>query len=170
MYSFLLASTISFITSIYSLSITDINGTTIPFSAYQGKKIMLVNIATGSERANQLAGLQQLHQQFHDSLVIIAFPSNSFGHEQRSNNEIKQFCQSTYNTGFIIAQKNNVAGNGLQTIYGWLANATQNGASAIEVINDFQKILIDKYGDIIGVYAPTVNPTDATIQNAILNN
>ena len=92
MNNFLLGISAFFITSIYSLSITDVNGNTISLSAFQGKKIMLVNIATGSDKVAQLAGLQQLHQQYHDSLIIIAFPSASFGHETRSNSEIKQFC------------------------------------------------------------------------------
>jgi glutathione peroxidase len=157
-------------TSIYTHSITDVNGNTISLSAYQGKKMLLVNIATGSERVSQLAELQQLHQLHHDSLVIIAFPSNSFGQEQRSNSEIKTFCQANYNTGFIIAAKNSVAGSGLQPVYTWLASAAQNGADDISIVNDFQKILLDKYGDVVGVFAPTVSPTSSSIQNAIAAN
>ncbi len=157
-------------TSIYSFSITNTEGTTIPLSQYEGKKIMLVNIATGSERVSQLSGLQQLHQQYGDSLVIIAFPSNSFGHEARSNADIKQFCQANYNAGFIIAAKDVVTGPTAQPVYSWLGNATANGATAISLANDFQKILLDKYGDIIGVYAPTVSPTDNSIINAITGN
>ena len=170
MHTILIAMSMIFQTSIYTHSITDVNGTSIPLSNFQGKKILLVNIATGSERVNQLAGLQQLHQQYHDSLVIIAFPSNSFGHEALSNAEIKTFCLSNYTTGFIIAQKNAVTGSSLQSVYSWLGNANDNGASAITVVNDFQKILLDKYGDIIAIYAPTVSPTDAALQTAITSN
>ena len=156
--------------SIYTHSVTDVNGVQKSLSSFSGKKIMLVNIATGSNRVNQLAGLQQLHNLYHDSLIIIAFPSNSFGKESRSNGQIKQFCQNNYNAAFIIAQKKSVTSNDIQPIYSWLGNANQNGFSSINIISDFEKILIDKYGDIIAVFGPTVQPTDASIINAITNN
>src|SRR5689334_4918083 len=97
-------------TSIYSVHFNNIDGNDQSFSSYEGKKILIVNIATGSQRVNQLAGLQQLHNQYHDSLVIVAFPSNSFGHESRSNSEIKSFCQSNYSVAFTLAEKGSVTG------------------------------------------------------------
>lgn len=167
MLNILIAFSVSLLSSIYNVSINDTDGHTISLSEYRGKKILLVNIATGSERVSQLASLQQLQQQYHDSLVIIAFPSNSFGNEPRSNAEIKTFCQSTYNCSFIIAAKNSVTGGSAQPVYSWLSNAAANGASSISIAGDFQKILIDKEGDIIGIFAPAVNLTDASFVQAI---
>ena len=91
--------------SIYSITISNGPGTNIPLSNYQGKLILIVNIATGSDKVAQLGGLQQLKQQYGDSLVIIGFPSNSFGHESRNNAEIKQFCESNYGVSFLLAAK-----------------------------------------------------------------
>jgi len=95
----------AYLTSIYSFQITDINNNTINFNDFQGKKLLLVNIATGSTRVSQLSQLEQLNQKYGDSLVIIAFPSNSFGHESRTNSEIKQFCQSQYGITFRLIGK-----------------------------------------------------------------
>jgi glutathione peroxidase len=156
-------------TSIYTLQFTDVDGNQVSMSNYQNKKILLVNIATGSPRVSQLAGLQQLHQTYGDSLVIIAFPSNSFANETRSNAEIKQFCQSNYGVTFKIAAKNPVAGAGIQSIYNWLAQASENGVMDGTVGRDFQKFLISKEGTLIGVFAPSVVPTDPQILNAITN-
>ncbi len=75
------------ITSIYSFDVQTINKGTIHLSDYTNKKILLVNIATGSEYANQLQSLEQLYQTYKDSLVVIAFPSNSFGNENHSDSE-----------------------------------------------------------------------------------
>lgn len=157
-------------TSIYTLQFQDTDGNTVSMSQYQNKKILLVNIATNGTRVNQLAGLQQLHQQYGDSVVIIAFPSNSFGHEPRTNTEIKQFCQSNYGVTFKIAAKNPVAGTGIQSIYFWLAHTSENGVMNGTVGGDFQKFLIDKNGSLIGVFAPSVTPTDSLIVDALTGN
>lgn len=157
-------------TSIYTLSYTDIDGTSQSFGASQGKKILLVNIATNSEYAGQLTGLQQLYELHHDSLEIIAFPSNNFGNETRTNAEIKQFCQTNYSTTFKLAAKGNVTGAGMLPIYNWLAQVSENGVMNGNVVGDFQKFLIDKNGQLIGVFAPEITPMDTTITNSITEN
>lgn len=170
MHTILLALGFLLQTSIYTLSITDTNGNTHALSQHQGKKMMLVNIATGSDKVGQLAELQQLQQQFGDSLVIIAFPSNGFGNEPKSDAEIRQFCQNVYNISFVIAAKNPVTGPGAQPVYSWLASASQNGGTSITINGDFQKILIDSAGDIVGVFAPAVSPLHASVIHTITAN
>lgn len=157
-------------TSIYSLSFTDTDGSTVNMSSFQNKKILIVNIATNSPRVGQLTGLQQLKQQYGDSLVIIAFPSNSFGNETRSDAEIKQYCQQNYNVNFFIASKNSVSGPYVQPVYNWLKHTEENGVMDVEIMSDFQKILINNDGNIIGVFAPGVSPTDTSIVSAITIN
>ncbi|MEI9811071.1 MAG: glutathione peroxidase [Bacteroidota bacterium] len=156
-------------TSIYDLQFTGIDGNTISVNQYAGKKILLVNIATGSSRVNQLAGLQQLQQQYGDSVVVIAFPSNSFSREARSNAEIKQFCEANYGVTFLLAAKNPIAGPEIQSMYHWLTNRSENGETDEPVKGDFQKFLVSKNGELIGVFAPSVDPMSTEIRNAIEN-
>jgi glutathione peroxidase len=154
-------------TSIYTLSFAGADGASHSFSGFEGKKILVVNIATNSSRVGQLAGLQQLQQQYGDSLVIIAFPSNSFGSETRTSAEVKQFCQSNYNAGFLIASTTPVTGAGAHPVFNWLSSAIENGAANTAIIGDFQKFLIDKEGNLVGIYSPSISPTDPKIINAI---
>jgi glutathione peroxidase len=170
MYKLLIGLVALYITNIYSLQYTDIDGNQINMSNYQNKKILLVNIATGSEKVSQLAGLQQLYQLYGDSVVIIGFPSNSFAKEPRSNAEIKQFCQANYGVTFKLAAKNSVSGAGVQTIYNWINHVSENGLIDIPINRDFQKVLIGKDGSIQGVFSSSVNPMDSSIQNALLGN
>ena len=156
MYKLLFLATAAYLTSIYSYQITDIDNNTINLSDYQGKKILLVNIATGSPLVSQLGELQQLSQQYGDSVVIIAFPSNNFGHETRSNSEIKQFCQSQYGTTFRLAAKGAVRGSDIQPLYNWLARQSENGILSNDVVEDFQKFLVDRNGLLIGIFSSTV--------------
>lgn len=157
-----------FTTSIYNFSVSDTQGGTINFNNYQHKRLLLVNIATGnSARVSQLAGLQQLQQQFADSLVVIGFPSNSFGNESRSNAEIQQFCQTNYNTSFLLAAKGSVDSTGIQPIYNWLTKKNENGMLDSRVRGDFQKYLIDQDGNLVAVFSGSVLPTDNQITSAI---
>ncbi len=156
--------------SIYSISVNDIDGTVINLSVYEGKKILIVNTATQSRHVGQLAMLEQLHQLYGDSLVIIAIPSNSFGKEPLDNNAIKSFVQSQFNIHFILAAKSNVIGTEKPAIYNWLTEQSQNGTMNNTMYGDFQKFLIDKDGKLMGVFAPIISPMDISIQQAITGN
>jgi glutathione peroxidase len=151
----------------HSLSFQDTDGNTVNMSSFQSKKVLIVNIATGSDKVTQLAQLQQLQQQYADSLVVIVFPSNSYGHENRSNAEIKQFCQANYNASFIIAAKTAVTGNNIHPVFDWLAKKTSNGEMDAPAGNDFVKFLITKDGMLIGVFSSKVSPMDSEIKEAI---
>jgi glutathione peroxidase len=167
MTTILIQTITAFLINFYSLSFVDVNGTTINMSSYQGKKIMIANIATGSNKVNQLIGLQQLKQQYGDSLVVILFPSNSFGKESRTDAQIKQFVQSNVGNNFVIASKSNVTGSSANAIFSWLASKVKNGDADAVTGGDFEKFLINKSGSLIGVYSPKVSPTDASITTTI---
>lgn len=166
MFLYFLA-TIIINTSIYSLQFTDLQGQTHSMNAFAGKKIVLVNIGSTSSYVGQLAALQQLHQRVGDSIIIIAFPSNSFGNEPKSNAEIAAFCQSQYNTSFLIAQKNPISGPSIQPIYQWLTSISENGVVNDPVRGDFQKFLINESGMLIGIYSPVVDPLSAQLLSAL---
>jgi len=156
-----------FTSSIYDLQYNNIDGLAQSMDQYRGKKILIVNIATESSRVHQLAGLQQLHERYGDSLVIIGFPSNSFSHEPRDNEGIKQFCQSQYGTTFLLAEKNSVTQSGMQSIYAWLTTINENGVMGSPVGADFQKFLINESGQLIGVFSPKVDPLSPELTSAI---
>lgn len=155
------------LSSFYSLQIQTSAGDTVSMNNLQGKKVLLVNIATGSDKVGQLAELQQLQQRYADSLVVIAFPSNSFGKEAKSDTEIKAFCETNYNTSFIIAAKAPVTGPTAQPVYDWLAKASENGVMNLPVGNDFQKILIGGNGTIQGIFSSKISPLHTNIIQAI---
>lgn len=159
-----------FITSFYSLSFQDINGTTIEMSSFQGKKVLISNIATGSPKAGQLAAMQHLQQQYGDSLVVIVFPSNSFGNEPKTNAQIKQYCDTSLHNTFIIAAKSNVSGAGSHLVFSWLASQSQNGQMNAVAQADFTKFLVGNDGKLIGIFSSKVSPTDPDIVNGIVNN
>ncbi|MET0465657.1 MAG: hypothetical protein ABW007_21020, partial [Chitinophagaceae bacterium] len=95
-------------------------------------------------------------------------PSLSLSTEQHTAKEIDSICRGQFGVGYLITQPVHVADTAAHPLYKWLADGQANGAGTIQVKKDFQKILFDKDGEIMGVYAPGVDPLDSTIHKAIL--
>jgi len=152
---------------IYSLSFADSQGNLVRLDSFKGKKILLVNTAIGSSRASQFAGLEQLYQQFKDSLVIIAFPSNDFGHESGADSVIRQAVSSRFGIHYILAGKAAVSGARQHAVFQWLTDSTLNGRASNPVGNDFFKFLIDGSGNWMGVFSDQVDPLSSELINAI---
>ena len=159
------------VVSFYSLSVPSIaHDQTIQFNAFQNKKVLLVNTATASPSAGQLQQLQQLYMQHKDSMVVIAFPSNSFGNEPRNNNRLRKYMRDTLGLTFLIAEKGPVKGENANAIFEWLRRKIQNEVSNVKTKTDFQKFLIDKHGQLVGIFDSSVSPLSTNMQNAIHNN
>jgi glutathione peroxidase len=162
-----------FTVSIYTHQYTSVRGGEVPLSQYQGKKILLVNIATESPKAaTQIPQMEQLYQLYKDSLVVVGFPSNDFGNEPRTDNDIKLLMQNTYHAEFPVAILSSVKDSTGTThsLYKWLQHKNQNGIMDVKISKDFQKILIDRDGNIIAFFSSTVEPMSSAVQNAITNN
>lgn len=159
-----------FTVSIYSFGVQTIDGDTISLNSFKGKKILIVNTASGSDYAGQYGSLEQLRRRYADSLVILAIPCNDFGHEPGSDSSIRRAINATYSIGYILGAKLSVTGSNSAPLYQWLANETQNGSISSPVNGDFFKYLIDENGNIRGVFAGPVDPMDSVVQNAIRTN
>lgn len=155
--------------SIYTLSPQSVSGGTINFNQYQGKCMLITNVATGSVYAPQLAQLQQLYQQQNGNLVVIAFPSNSFGNEPRSNAQLASFLDSAYGVTFPVAAKCNVADSSapIDPVFQWLTTKSQNGVMSSRVEGDFQKYLINKQGQLVGIFDSATSPLGAAMNQAL---
>lgn len=156
-------------TSIYTFEVPAANGGVINFSNYQGKRILIVNTATASTLISQLSALQQLQDTHGSSLVVVAFPSNSFGSEPLSDTAIQSLLTGTYGITFPIAAKVNVTDStgAIAPIYSWLFNRDQNGVMKIKVRGNFNKYLINKQGVLVGYFDSTITPLSQTMQNAL---
>jgi glutathione peroxidase len=169
MYNFFFSIlTLFYFSDIYSFSVPATSGgTAINFSDFRGKKILIVNTSSNSLFTPQYGRLEQLYQQYKDSLVIVAIPSNDFNHEPGSDQDILSFVQSNYSIHYLLAGKTSVSGAGQSDLYKWLTTGSQNGAMSSTVQYDFQKYLVGSDGHLIGYFTGAMDPMDSTIQNAI---
>ena len=154
--------------SIYSLNIKTLDGDTISLGQYKGKKILLVNIATHSPYAGiQLSELEKFYQNHKDSIVVIGFPSNSFGNEPSTNQELQATLKETYHCSFPIVEKADVTGSNAHAVYQWLQSAKQNGITDAAIKDDFQKFLIGKDGTLAGLFSSKTSVLGKTVETAI---
>jgi glutathione peroxidase len=137
-----------------NFKIKDIKGNEIDFNQYQGKVVLLVNVASKCGLTPQYAQLEELYQKYKDKgLEIIGFPCNQFGgQEPGTPEEIVQFCESKYNVSFTLTEKINVKGSDAHPLFNYLASQTSDPTTCMSW--NFVKFLINKDGTFEGRYAP----------------
>ena len=130
-------------TTIYDFKVPALLGGTIDFSAFKGKKIMIVNTASKCGNTPQYAELEKLYEQYKDKLVIIGFPANNFGEQEPgTNEEIGEFCKKNYGVSFPMAAKVSVRGNDIDPLFKWLVQ--QSGEIAKKHLQQLLKIMHGK--------------------------
>lgn len=152
--------------SIYetNLSMKDIDGNSIDFNSFKGKKLLIVNVASKCGYTPQYEDLQALYETHKDNLVIIGVPCNQFGgQEPGSAMQIKSFCQQNYGVQFLITEKVDVKGANQHPLYTWLTSKAQNGKLDSEVKWNFQKYLLSEEGELIDMFPSRVKPTGEEI-------
>ena len=155
--------------SLYDFKAELINGDTLDFSVFKGKKVMIVNTASACGLTPQYKGLESIYQEYKDlGFEIVAFPANNFAQQESgSNEEIQTFCSNNYQISFTLMSKIDVKGEDMHPIYKWLTTKELNGKMSSSVKWNFQKYLIDKNGHLNTYYYPYTSPTSQKIRNWI---
>ena len=150
--------------SVHEFTLNSIDGKHAPLSAYQGKVVLIVNVASRCGFTPQYAGLEALYEKYKDrGFTILGFPANNFGgQEPGTNEEIKTFCSSKYNVTFPMYSKISVKGEDKAPLYEFLTAATGS-----EIQWNFTKFLVDKNGKVVARFEPKVTPESPEVAGAI---
>lgn len=151
--------------SMYTIKTTTLEGAPVDLSQYQGKVVLVVNVASRCGFTGQYAGLQKLYDTYKDKgFVVLGIPSNDFGgQEPGSEKEIKEFCTTKYAVTFpMLSKEQTKAGSGQSEIYEFLG--TRMGKLPGW---NFSKYLVNKEGQPVAFYASTVAPDDKALAKAI---
>jgi glutathione peroxidase len=149
--------------SIHAFSVPSIEGSTLDFSAFKGKKLLVVNVASACGYTPQYQQLQELYDNFSDKLVIVGVPCNDFGGQEPEDEAgIQQFCSVRYGVTFPLTTKVEILQN-THPIYQFLTNKTENGVEDSVVKWNFQKYLLDTEGVLERVLGSSVSPFDDVI-------
>ncbi len=150
--------------TIHSFKVKSIEGGTIDFSKFKGKKILVVNTASKCGYTPQYELLQKVSEEYKDKLVIVGFPANNFGgQEPGADSEIQEFCKARFGVKFPLASKVSVKGDDMAPIYKWLTSKSQNGVIDAEVGWNFGKFLLDENGKMVAYFPSKVKPDSEEI-------
>lgn len=133
--------------------------------AYQGKVLLVVNVASQCGLTPQYKGLQALYEKYKDQgLCVLAFPCNQFGaQEPGTPTEIREFCTSKYSVTFDLFEKIEVNGPGACELYKHLTGLAAQPKGAGTVSWNFEKFLVGRDGNVVARYAPRTKPDDAAL-------
>lgn len=154
--------------SIYDFSVKGIDGNTINFSQYKGKKILIVNTASKCGYTPQYDGLQKLYDTHKDKLVVIGFPSDNFNGQEFDNDEaISDFCKKNYGVTFPLTTRVDVKGDKINPVFKYLCNKSENGVLDATVSWNFNKFVIDENGKLIAHFDSKVKPDSPELLNLL---
>ena len=146
--------------TIYDFTMKDAKGENVSLADYKNKVLLVVNTATGCGFTPQYEGLQDLYDKYNSQgLEILDFPCNQFGHQAPgTEDEIVTFCQSRYGVTFKQFAKIEVNGKNESPLYTYLKKE-KGGVMGSRIKWNFTKFLVDKKGNVVARFAPTVTPS-----------
>ncbi|MFF5079442.1 glutathione peroxidase [Actinoplanes sp. NPDC000266] len=156
-------------TAVQDIPLRTIDGETTSLAAYDGQVLLVVNVASKCGLTPQYDGLEKLHERFRDSgFSVLGFPANDFmGQEPGTDEEIAEFCRSTFDVQFPMFSKISVKGEEQHPLYAALTAARQHEDGSADVQWNFEKFLISRTGEVVGRFSPRVTPDDETLVEAI---
>src|SRR5258708_7666017 len=155
--------------NVFDYTLNTIDGQPAPLSAYKGKVVMLVNVASRCGFTPQYTALESIYEKYKErGFVIIGIPANNFGaQEPGTNQEIKTFCQSKYSVTFPMMSKVSVKGNDKTPLYQYLTDKSVNPKTGGDIQWNFTKFPVGPDGQIITRFEPAVTPHSPEVIAAI---
>ena len=175
-------------TSIYNIPVKTIQGDDVTLNQFEGKVLLIVNVASKCGLTPQYEGLEKLYKtKNNEGLEILGFPANNFlEQEPGSDKEIQEFCSLNYQIDFPLFSKISVAGDDIHPLYQtlthtiperigegpWWDDLVNYGLipnNPPEVLWNFEKFLVNKKGEVVARFAPDIKADDTRIIDAINN-
>lgn len=152
--------------TIYQFEMTSIDGKPVSLKDYEGKVVLIVNVASKCGLTPQYEDLESLYRQYQDQgLVVLGFPANNFlGQEPGSDEQIQSFCTSNYGVEFPMFSKISVKGKDKHPLYQFLTTQEKNGVYDGEIKWNFHKFLIGRDGKVIR----SIDPRTRVVEPEVL--
>lgn len=140
----------------------DIHGVQHSLSEYQGRVLLIVNVASRCGFTPQYAGLEALWRQYREQgLVVLGFPCNQFGSQEPDDEAaIGAFCSSTYDVTFPLFAKVKVNGDSAHPLWQHLKKSAPGVLGSEAIKWNFTKFLVDDKGQVVERYASTTRPAE----------
>jgi glutathione peroxidase len=157
-----------FMADLRDIELTLIDGSTASLADYEGRAVLVVNVASKCGLTPQYAALEQLARDYEDrGLSVLGVPCNQFGgQEPGSSEEIQTFCSTTYGVTFPLLEKTDVNGPNRHPLYDQLTQVEDADGHSGDISWNFEKFLITPDGTVKR-FKPTTQPDSPKIVSAI---
>ncbi len=155
--------------TLFDIPLHTLTGEPASIGEYEGKALLVVNVASKCGLTPQYEGLERLQKNYADrGFTVLGFPCNQFGgQEPGTETEIAEFCSATYGVTFPMFEKVEVNGEGRSPVYELLTQEKDAEGEAGDIQWNFEKFLIAPSGHVVGRFRPMVDPESAEIVEAI---
>jgi len=149
--------------------VKSISGDEVNLSKYQGKVLLVVNVASKCGATPQYKQLESLNDKYKDKgLAVLGFPCNQFGNQEPgSEEEIVKFCKATYDVSFDMFAKVDVNGPDASPVYKTLTSKESDPKFAGDIKWNFEKFLIGRNGEIVARFPTKTSPDAPEVVKAI---
>ena len=146
--------------TLYDFSVTTIAGETQAMSAYRGRVLLIVNVASQCGFTPQYAALEALYRKRREAgLVVLGFPCNQFGGQEPGTNEaIADFCHEQYDVTFPLFAKVDVNGVDAHPLFTYLKEARPGLLGTKTIKWNFTKFLVSATGDVVARFGSSTIP------------
>ena len=149
--------------SIYDFKLPGLDGKTIDFAAYRGKRLLIVNTASKCGFTPQYEDLEKIHSAYGGKVAVLGFPANNFlWQEPASNDQIAEFCVKNFGVTFQMFQKISVKGRDKHDLYRWLEEKSGKSPSW-----NFGKYVVSADGNTVSFFSSGTNPLDPVVLDAL---
>ncbi|MDD7835908.1 glutathione peroxidase [Paenarthrobacter sp. AB444] len=154
-------------TSLYSIPITFNDGSEGDFGRFEGKAVMVVNVASKCGYTRQYAGLEELYGKYRgQGLEILGVPCNQFGgQEPGADEEIAEFCERNFGVTFPLTSKANVLGKEQHPLFAELTR--DDDGQPVKVKWNFEAFVINRSGELVGRFPSAVEPDSEDLLKAV---
>jgi len=152
-----------------SFTMKSLGGNDVNLSKYQGKVVLIVNVASKCGLTPQYEELQALHDKYaEDGLAILGFPCNQFlWQEPGTAEEIQEFCRVNYGVTFDMFAKVNVKGKEACDLYKTLTALETKPVGPGKISWNFEKFVIGRNGEVVARFSPRTKPDDPAVLKVI---
>jgi glutathione peroxidase len=157
--------------NVYEFTMNSIDGQPMPLAKFEGKVMLIVNVASKCGFTPQYEGLEAVYEKYKSQgFVIVGVPANNFmAQEPGTNEEIKTFCSTKYKVTFPLYSKVSVKGEDKAPLYQFLTDTGANPKTGGEIKWNFTKFLVDRNGKVIARFESPVKPESPEVTSAIEN-
>lgn len=152
-----------------AVQIDNLQGGSADLPQYQGKAVLIVNVASKCGLTPQYTALEELQKQYADrGFTVLGVPCNQFmGQEPGTADEISEFCSATYGVTFPMTEKVDVNGEERHPLYANLVDTADAEGHTGDIRWNFEKFLVGRSGDVVARFSPQTTPDAPEVVAAI---